>query len=85
MNKEIQVGYEMLEVMFKKRLGNEDKKIHFTKDQIELFASVLSSLYMIQLFDVDDLLLKDLQRVSKEAAEDFEHLDKILAMLTKLL
>lgn len=70
MNKKIEIGYKMLEVMFKKKTEQTDNKLNLNDDQLNLFISIFSSLYMIQVLDIEDLLLKDLQKAIDNSGGD---------------
>lgn len=76
MNKEIEVGYKMLEVMLRKKIEQADKKLNLNDEQLNLFISIFSSLYMIQVLDIEDLLLKDLQKALDNPASNLKQLDE---------
>lgn len=77
MNKEIEVGYKMLEVMLKKKIEQTDKGLNLNDEQLNLFISIFSSLYLIQVLDIEDLLLNDLRQAINQSDSHSKQLDKL--------
>jgi len=59
-------GYHMLKIMLEKKLKDDSEPNEIVnEDLLELYSTILSTLYMLNILELDQILLNDLRNFSE--------------------